>query len=87
MPPEIDEHSDENTRKQAANTSKLSVGARALTKHAHRSTEGFWGNPTGREDVKNSLANQKAEEIIRDCIWINLHILPHREYVIELRQL
>ena len=29
--------------------SKLSVGARALCKHAHRSSEGFWGEPRGTE--------------------------------------
>ncbi len=40
--------------------SKLTVGARALTKHSHRSSEGFWGRNTGSEDHKNG----EAERII-----------------------
>lgn len=34
----------------------LSVGARALCKHAHRSSEGYWGEPRGTEQVKNQHA-------------------------------
>lgn len=44
-PPVIDETSPPEVVKQAKNVSKLSVGARALCKHAHRSAKGFWGNP------------------------------------------
>jgi hypothetical protein len=42
------------------NVSKLSVGARALQKHSHRSSDGFWGSPTGPENVKNIHANKVA---------------------------
>jgi hypothetical protein len=45
--------------------SKLTVGARALCKHAHRSSEGFWGDPRGTENVKNEYAEQKAAQIIK----------------------
>ena len=40
--------------------SKLTVGARAITKHAARSSEGFWGANKGSEDAKNQNANDKA---------------------------
>lgn len=40
--------------------SKLSVGARALMKHSHRSSDGFWGNPTGPEHQKNENAKRIA---------------------------
>ena len=42
------------------NYSKLSVGARALQKHSHRSSDGFWGSPTGPENLKNIHANKVA---------------------------
>ena len=57
--------------------SKLTVGARALCKHAHRSSEGFWGDPRGTEIVKNEYAELKAAQIIKECVWVNLHLLPH----------
>ena len=40
---------EELMRYKKLNPSKLSVGARALCKHAHRSSEGFWGEPRGTE--------------------------------------
>lgn len=47
------------TRKNPA--SKLTVGARALTKHCNRSSEGFWGQFRGTEDQKNIDANAKLD--------------------------
>jgi len=35
------------------NPPRLTVGARALCKHAHRSSEGFWGAIKGTELQKN----------------------------------
>jgi hypothetical protein len=55
-----------------------------LTKHAHRSAEGFWGNPVGKEIVKNELAETVLHKIVDNCIWINIHILPHNEIIIEV---
>jgi len=34
--------------------SKLTVGARAWQKHAHRSGDGYWGHPSGTEVEKNA---------------------------------
>lgn len=65
--------------------SKLSVGARALQKHAHRSSDGFWGNPIGTEAVKNEYANTIAVNILRECIWINVHKMLQSEVIVECR--
>lgn len=53
------------------------MGARALSKHAHRSSEGFWGVVKGTELEKNSHANNVAKGIVESATWINVHILPH----------
>ena len=67
------------------NISKLSVGARALQKHSHRSSDGFWGHPTGSETLKNIHANKIAQQILRECVWINIHKMLHSEVIIECR--
>ena len=63
----------------------LTVGARALQKHAHRSSEGFWGDGTGSESKRNDDAKRIITQIIEECEWINVHTLPHSEYVVEIR--
>lgn len=70
--------------KRIRNPSKLTVGARAWCKHAHRSSEGFWGFAKGTELEKNDAAEVVAKQIIDECVWINAHILPHSEYIIEV---
>lgn len=65
--------------------SKLTVGARALTKHCHRSSEQFWGLCTGTESKKNEHSMKILFEILKDCHWINIHTLPHHTFVLELR--
>ena len=65
--------------------SKLTVGARALTKHCHRSSEGFWGQFRGTEIKKNEDANEKLNEILKDCVWINVHMILHSEIIVECR--
>lgn len=40
---------EELRRYHAKNLPQLSVGARAWQKHAHRSSEGWWGEPRGTE--------------------------------------
>lgn len=77
---------DEQRQKLRNPPSKLSVGARALAKHSHRSSEGFWGVCKGKETEKNEIANQKAEQIISQCVWVNVHILPHSEIIVECRE-
>ena len=76
---------EEQKQKQKNPASKLTVGARALTKHCHRSSEGFWGQFRGTEEKKNIDANKKLDEILRDCIWINVHIIVHSEIIVECR--
>jgi hypothetical protein len=71
--------------KRVKNPSKLTVGARALTKHSHRSSEGFWGSSKGTEMEKNEVALTVAKLIISDSVWVNAHILPHSEMIIECR--
>jgi len=49
------------------NPPRLSLGARALSKHVHRSAEGFWGSALGiSEDKRNENAFNKLKEIIKD---------------------
>jgi hypothetical protein len=61
------------------------VGARALTKHEHRDSEAFWGNVRGSEQRKNELAEGILTRIFENAVWINLHLLPHDEPVLEVR--
>ena len=56
-----------------------------MTKHAHRSSDGFWGNPTGPETVKNEYAYVIAVNILRECIWMNIHKMLQSEIIIECR--
>lgn len=61
------------------------MGARALQKHSHRSSDGFWGHPTGSEQAKNENANRVGTNILRECVWINIHKMLQSEIIIELR--
>lgn len=63
---------------------KLTVGARALMKHAHRSSEGFWSSGTGSEAEHNQRARTVMNQIMDNCIWVNIHSLPHDEYMVEV---
>lgn len=66
--------------------SKLSCGARALSKHCHRdSTSQWWGVSTGTEGDKNEHANQNLARIFDNAVWINIHRLPHDVEVLEVR--
>ena len=47
---------EEKAAKPKIKPSILSVGARALCKHAHRGQESFWGQATGSESQKNEHA-------------------------------
>lgn len=63
----------------------LSVGARALSKHAHRSLDGWWGTCTGKQVEKNAWAEQCVRRILTGAVWVNFHQLPHEEAVLEVR--
>ena len=74
----------EEELKRMKHPSRLTVGARAFCKHAYRSSEGFWGIVKGTEAEKNAKAEACAKSIVDECIWVNAHILPHSEHIIEV---
>ncbi len=64
----------------------LTVGARALTKHCHRSiTDKWWGTIKGSSSGKNNQANKILKKILSKCTFINCHLLPHNIPCIEVR--
>ena len=66
--------------------SKLTVGAKALCKHSHRSvTDPFWPGQDGKEKDKNDKAEKMLYLFLENCVWINIHLLPHQLVIIELR--
>lgn len=84
----------------AVNNVGLTAGARAWSKHAHRSgasgpssqkssqntsPESWWGNPRGPVASINVDALTLFEKIIQDSSWRNLHWLPHAVLVYEVR--
>lgn len=65
---------------------RLTVGARALTKHWGRSSERFWGESIDGPDAdKNVNACRVLCNIIDDLCWLNVHALPHDTFVFEIR--
>ena len=68
-------------------SSTLSVGARALSKHWHRGESCFWGECAGNDAAKNAHARDVlTRRILREAIWLNVHLLPGSEAVLEVRQ-
>ncbi|CAE7463849.1 psuG [Symbiodinium natans] len=66
--------------------SMLSVGARALAKHAHRGMEGFWAVAiSGSDAAKNRAAEGALQEVLREAVWGNLHQLPGGLPTFEVR--
>ena len=66
--------------------SKLTVGAKALCKHSHRSvSESFWPGQGGKDKDKNENAEKMLNLFMEECVWINMHLLPHNLIIIELR--
>lgn len=56
---------------------RLTVGARALTKHCHRSSDGWWGGEIkGSDSIKCEAAVAVLQKILRNAYWINIHALP-----------
>lgn len=68
-------------------TAKLSVGARALSKHIGRDTTvRYWGlQLNGSEESKNAQASLVIEKILANAVWSNVHMLPHDIVAFELR--
>mmetsp|Transcript_38115 Transcript_38115/g.61719 ORF Transcript_38115/g.61719 Transcript_38115/m.61719 type:complete len:267 (-) Transcript_38115:625-1425(-) len=63
----------------------LTVGARAWTKHYHRSSDGWWGKPKGNDVAKNIQATEVLNRILHDAVWVNLHLLPGELEMVEVR--
>ncbi|KAF9450384.1 hypothetical protein P691DRAFT_810455 [Macrolepiota fuliginosa MF-IS2] len=84
---------------QIPNTVGLTAGARAWTKHAHRSQElhpsqiskkskgepGWWGRAQGSKATLNENAQTLFWKIANAASWRNLHWLPHQVLVYEMR--
>lgn len=52
----------------------LTVGGRALCKHAVRGKEGWWGGSGGTEADKNDRAEKAALRVLAGATWVNLHV-------------
>lgn len=81
---------EQHTKEPSPNNPKakipiLTVGARALCKHSHRASEGFWPDAKGGDSIKNQKAETMLKMFFEKCIWINIHGLPHEIAIIELR--
>jgi hypothetical protein len=63
----------------------LTVGGRALSKHAVRDSSRFWGVCTGTNDFINEEAMACLVRIIEHCVWNNVFVLPHGLMAYEVR--
>lgn len=72
------------------NPSILSVGARAIQKHAARSSQwsSYWvekGSMNGMtEKDKNAKAAEVIGNLLRNCQWINIHTLHPGSHIFIL---
>ncbi|KAK3259086.1 hypothetical protein CYMTET_31902 [Cymbomonas tetramitiformis] len=65
--------------------SKLTVGARALSKHCERGADRFWGEMKGNDSRKNERAHLIMLRILQNAVWINIHQIVHKESLLEVR--
>jgi hypothetical protein len=85
-----------------SNNAGLTAGARAWSKHAHRSqphdegeddrsrreaSTGWWGTPSGPVGAINEKARLLFHKVMDNATWRNLHWLPHKVLVYEIRVL
>lgn len=63
----------------------LTVGARAWSKHAHRSTDQFWGEVKGSTEAKNQKAFQLISYILDHTTWWNIFGHYKHDIVYEAR--
>lgn len=66
----------------------LSVGGRALCKHAIRGKEGWWGTSGGTDSDKNERAEKAVILILSTATWVNIHAFGGggQDGVLEVRQ-
>eukprot|EP01087_Luapelamoeba_hula_P019563 TRINITY_DN6489_c0_g1_i1.p1 TRINITY_DN6489_c0_g1~~TRINITY_DN6489_c0_g1_i1.p1 ORF type:complete len:444 (-),score=81.74 TRINITY_DN6489_c0_g1_i1:27-1358(-) len=75
-----------NKRHAERSGALLTVGARALAKHAHRdTTDSWWGVCSGTEKYKNEHANGLLSKLLQNAVWLNIHMLPHDLAFLEVR--
>nr|GMD96709.1 uncharacterized protein LOC109179562 [Ipomoea batatas] len=65
--------------------SRLTDGARALAKHANRSSSRYWGSLSGNDASKNIHALDVITRLITHCCWLNIHVVPPHGVVFEIR--
>jgi hypothetical protein len=63
----------------------LTVAARALAKHVHRSPEAFWGKVAGSAADKNRAAREVLEALLDGATWWNVFGHYKHETVFEAR--
>jgi hypothetical protein len=63
----------------------LTVAARALTKHVHRSPEAFWGEVRGSSGEKNAAAARLLARILDGGTWWNVFGHYQHDVVYEVR--
>ena len=39
----------------------------------------------GTELQKNEDANQKLNQVLTECVWVNVHIITHSDIIVECR--
>lgn len=61
-------------RRRATIVCNLTVGGRALCKHAVRGKEGWWGGCGGTEADKNDRAEKAVLRVLAGATWVNLHV-------------
>eukprot|EP00386_Alphamonas_edax_P005364 GDKI01017234.1.p1 GENE.GDKI01017234.1~~GDKI01017234.1.p1 ORF type:complete len:338 (-),score=94.43 GDKI01017234.1:435-1448(-) len=67
----------------------LTTGGRAWTKHAIRTSDKWWGVPTGTDQHKNRQAVGCVQRVLADWKWLNIFTLPNDKVtvVMEFRNL
>ncbi|KAL5204113.1 hypothetical protein ABZP36_008984 [Zizania latifolia] len=63
----------------------LTDAARALSKHVHRSSNGWWGSFQGSDAKKNQLASKIIDRLLHECCWMNMHLTQPYGPVYEIR--
>ncbi|CAM9110352.1 unnamed protein product [Ectocarpus fasciculatus] len=75
-------------RPRATTACILTVGGRALCKHAVRVKEGWWGEFGGTEAEKNNRAEEVTLRLLAGATWVNLHVFGGggKDGVLEVRE-
>lgn len=73
--------------KPFSSKSRITVGARAVTKHADRNTrrDCFWGSVSGNEESRNINSNLICLDIIANAAWISIFEMNSNTRIVEIR--